>query len=223
VNPKKVGLIAVSIFLLTLVFSGVGKSAPEETHNVYSLKYVGLIVDIWAPYQADPGETINITVKTESVVPQQSIYVKKINMTLYALTNATTEVAFAKITHLQNTSLTYHEAEYNITIPDNSSLGLTYGKISCDWDFMGAPQNIPTSGFVLTYIEDLAFEKLQEDYEALNATYHSTLEDYSQVESKFRGEVDSTRNLMYVFIATTVVAAITVVVLLIRKPKKVWV
>ena len=222
-SHKKVGLIALSIFLLTLALSGVGKSAPEEIRSVYSQQYVGLIIDISAPYQANPGETINVTVKAESVIQQQPLYVKNINLTLYGLVNVTTQTAFAKITHLTNSSLTYHEVEYSITIPENISTGLTYGEISCDWDFMGAPQKIPASGFVLTYVNDLTLEELQAEYEALNATYQSTLEDYNQLESKFKGEADSARNLMYVFIVTTVVATITVAVLLVRKPKKVWV
>ena len=58
---------------------------------------------------------------------------------------------------------------------------------------------------------------------ALNATYQDLLQDYIDLESKFQEDVDSTRNLMYVFIATTVVAAITVGVLLMRKPKKIWI
>jgi len=57
----------------------------------------------------------------------------------------------------------------------------------------------------------------------LNATYQTLLQDYTELESDVNEEVDSTRNLMYVFIATTAVASITVVVLLMRKPKKVWV
>lgn len=210
------------VFLLTLAFSGVGKSAPEETRSVYYLEYGGLEIDIWAPYQAYPGETINVTVKTKAAV-QQPLYVKYVNIAFYGVINATTEVTLAKIAHLENSSLSSHEIEYNITIPDHISSGLTYGEISCEWDLMGAPQKIPPSGFALTYIKDKALEELQADYEELNATYHSTLEDYNQVESKFKGEVDSTRNLMYVFVATTVVATITAGILLIRKPKKVWV
>jgi hypothetical protein len=218
VSPKKAGLIVVTIFLLTLAFSGVSKAAPEDTRSVYSLQYVGLIVDISAPYQANPGDTINVTVRAESAVQPQPIQVKNINLTLYGLTDFTTETAFAEITHIEDSSLTSYEADYNVTIPENVSPGLTYGEISCDWDFMGAPQHIPASGFPLTYVNDLAFAQLQADYDELNATYQSALED-----SKNKGEIDSTRNLMYVFIATTVVATITVGVLLIRKPKKVWV
>lgn len=213
--------MAVCVFLLTIAFSGVCKSAPEDTHSVYSLEYGGLEIDIWAPYQAYPGDTISVTVKAEAAT-QQPIYVKYINVEFKGAVNATTVITLSNITHIKDSSLSLHEVEYTITIPNNISTGLTYGEISCEWELMGAPQKIPISGFALTYIKDTAFEELQADYKSLNATYQSTLKDYNQLE-KSSGEVDSTRNLMYVFVATTIIATITVGVLLIRKPKKVWV
>jgi len=57
----------------------------------------------------------------------------------------------------------------------------------------------------------------------LNATHQSILQENTELKSGINEDADSTRNLMYVFIATTVVASITVFVLLMRKPKKVWV
>ena len=218
---KKLCVMALCAFLLTLAFSGVGKSAPEETPSVYYLEYGGLKIDIRAPDQAYPGENITVTVKTEAVVPQ--IYVKYINVDLYGVVNATTEVYLDQITHLKNSSLSSHEVQYNITIPDNICPGLTYGIITCEWELMGAPQKIPSSGFALTYIKNVELEQLQAEYDELNATYQTILQDYTELESGLNEEADSTQNLMYVFIATTVVASITVVVLLMRKPKKVWV
>jgi len=64
---------------------------------------------------------------------------------------------------------------------------------------------------------------LQTEYEQLNATYQSMLQNQTNLESNLQGEVDSTRNLMYIFVATTVVASVTVLVLLMRKPKKIWI
>jgi cell division septum initiation protein DivIVA len=69
----------------------------------------------------------------------------------------------------------------------------------------------------------VALEQLQADYDELNAAHQTILQEYNALKSEVHGAPDSTRNLMYVFIATTVVASITVVVLLMRKPKKVWV
>ena len=218
---KKLGVMALCTFLLTLAFSGVGNAAPEETQSVYYLDYGGLKIDIRAPDQAYPGENITVTVKTEAVVPQ--IYVKYINVDLYGVVNATTEVILDQISHLKNSSLSSHEVQYNIKIPDNISPGLTYGEVSCEWEALGASFEILSSGFVLTYVKNVALEQLQAEYDELDTTHQSILEEYTELKSGIKGEVDSTRNLMYVFIATTVVASITVVVLLMRKPKKVWI
>jgi hypothetical protein len=209
------------IFLLTLAFSGVGRSAPEAMPNVYYLEYGGLKIDVRAPVQAYGGENITITVKTEAVVPQ--LFINYVNIDLYGRVDAATEVYLGQITHLANSSLSSYEAQYDIAIPDNLSPGLTYGKISCEWEFMGSSQEIPESGFTLTYIKGMELEQLQTEYDKLNATYHSTLQNYTALESDIEGELGSTRTLLYVFVFTTVVASITVVVMLMRKPKRVWV
>ena len=109
-----------------------------------------------------------------------------------------------------------------MAIPSNLSPGLTYGIISCEWEFMGSPQKIPSSGFVLTYVQNIDLEQLQAEYDKLNATHQSLVQNCTTIESALEEEVGSTRNLLYVFVATTVVASITVVVLLMRKPQRVW-
>jgi hypothetical protein len=214
VKLKKLSVMALCVFLLTLAFSGIGKAAPEETQDVYYLEYGGLKIDIKAPVKAYAGESITVTVKTEAVISQ--IYIKYINIDLYGIINATNKIYLDQITHLANSSLSSYEAQYNVTIPNNISPGLTYGIISCEWELMGSPQKIPPSGFALTYIQNIELEQLQAKYDELNATY-------TELESDLEGEVGSTRNLLYVFVATTVVASITVIVLLMRKPKRVWV
>jgi len=221
VTLKKLCVMALCTFLLTLAFSEVGNAAPEETPSVYYLEYGGLKIDIRAPDQAYPGENITVTVKTEAVVPQ--IYVKYINVDLYGVVNATTEVILDQISHLKNSSLSSHEVQYNIKIPDNISPGLTYGEVSCEWEALGATFEILSSGFVLAYVKNVALEQLQAEYDELNATHQSILQENTELKSGINEDADSTRNLMYVFIATTVVASITVFVLLMRKPKKVWV
>jgi len=220
VTLKQLFVMTLCTLLLILAFSGVGKSAPEETKNVYHIDYGGLTIDISAPIQAYPSENISITVAAEAVT---KIDIDYIYVRIYGLVNATIEVTLSNITHIEDSSLTFHEATYNIAIPDNLSPGLTYGLISCEWEFMGSPEKIPSSGFALTYIKNIALEQLQAEYDELNATHQSILEEYTELKSGIKEEVDSTRNLMYVFVATTVVTSITVVVLLLRKPKKVWV
>ena len=217
----KVCVMALCTLLLTLAFSGVVQSAPEDTPSVYYLEYGGLKIDIRAPIQSYPGENITVTVKAEAI---PEIYVKYISITLYGALNATDKVTLREINHLQNSSfLSSYEIQYNVTIPNEISPGLTYGLISCEWELMGSPQKIPSSGFALTYIRNVDLEELQSDFEKLNTTHHSLLQNYSELESGSNEELDSTRNLMYIFVVTTVVASITFIVLLMRKPKKIWI
>jgi len=207
--------------LLTLAFSGVGHSAPEETPSVYYLEYGGLKIDIRAPTQSYPGENITVTVKAEAIT---EIYVKYVRVTIYGALNATDKVTLREINHLENSSfLSSYEAQYNVTIPNDMSPGLTYGIISCEWELMHSQQEVLPSGFALTYIRNVDLEQLQSEYEALNATHQSLLQNYTELESGFNEDLDSTRNLMYIFVATTVVASITVIILLMRKPKKIWI
>ena len=221
---QKVRIIALCTLLLTLAFSEVGHSAPEEAPSEYYLEYGGLKIDVRAPSQSYPGENITVTVKAEAI---PEIYVKYVRVTIYGALNATDKVTLRDIIHLENYSFTssseVHEVQYNVTIPDNMSPGLTYGVISCEWELMGSPQKILPAGFALTYIRNMDLEQLQTEYQELNATHQSLLKEYTELESGINEDLDSTRNMLYIFVATTVVASITVIVLLMRKPKKIWI
>jgi len=216
---KKLFAVVVCLFLV-LAFSGVAKSKALETQSVYSLEYGGLKIDVKAPELAYPGDNITLTVKTEAVAPK--FYVKYLNIVIKGRVNATNEIYLKQISHLTNSFLSIHEANYTIEIPEDIS-GLTYGVISCAWEFMGSSQTIPPSGFPLTYVRNMELEQLQAEYNSLNATYQQLLQNYTTLESSLNAEIESTQNLMYVFIATTAIAGFTVIVMLMRKPKRVWI
>jgi len=219
---KKLCVLTLCAFLLTLAFSGIGYAEPQGTQTVTPLDYGGLRIDITAPVQARPGDNITVTVRTSASDVQQ-IHINYITLELYGIVNVTNQVSLAQIDHLSNVPLSIHEIHYNITIPDALSPGLTYGDVSCNWKALGVSFEILSSGFVLTYIEDVELEQLQTDYDELSATHESILEEYNQLKSEVHEDDDSTRNLMWVFIATTIVASVTVFVLLLRRPKRVWV
>ena len=219
---KKLCVMTLCVFLLSVAFSGIGYAEPQGTETVTPLDYGGLRIDITAPVQARPGDTINITVRTSASDVQQ-IFINYITLELYGIVNVTDCVPLAQIDHLSNVPLSIHEIHYNITIPDNLSPGLIYGDVSCNWKALGVSFEILSSGFVLTYIEDVELEQLQTDYAELSATHESILQEYNELKSQVPDNSDSTRNLMWVFIATTIVASITVFVLLLRRPKRVWV
>lgn len=212
---KKLFALLVCVFLFTLTFFGTVWSQSEQTKSVYTLSYGGLIVNIVAPVQSSPGQNITITITTEAASGLE-VDVEYMDILIYGIVDAKNEISLAEITHLKNASLSFYEASYQVAIPNDISPGLIYGIISSEWDLMGANNRILPSGFALTYIQNIEFEQLQSQYKELNATF-------TALDSDLGVELDSTRNLMYIFVATTVVASITVVVLLMRKPKKVWI
>ena len=208
------------VFLFALTFSGTVWPQTEQTKKVYSLEYGGLLIDIVAPVTSSPGENITITITTEAVT---QVDVEYMDILIYGIKNARDEVSLAEISHLHGVPLNFHEANYQISIPNDISPGQIYGIITSEWDFMGSHQTITPSGFALTYIQNIELEQLRTEFNQLNATYYASLQNSTDIESELYVELDSTRNLMYIFVATTVVASITVIVLLMRKPKKVWI
>ena len=219
---KKLFTMVFCIFVLTLSFSGIVQSQSEQTKNVYSLPYGGLLIDIVAPVQSSPGNNITITITAEAASGVE-VDVDYLDVQIYGIKNAKDEISLAEITHIKNLPLSFHEESYQISIPNDISPGLIYGIISSEWDFMGTHQRITPSGFALTYIQNVELEELRAEFNQLNATYYDSLQNHTSLESDLEIELDSTRNLMYIFVATTVVASITVIVLLMRKPKKVWI
>ena len=219
---KKLFATVFCIVVLSLSFSGMVQSQSEQTKNVYSLPYGGLLIDIVAPVQSSPGNNITITITAEAASGVE-VDVDYLDVQIYGIKNAKDETSLAEITHIENMSLTFQEANYQISIPNDISPGLIYGIISSEWDFMGTHQRITPSGFALTYIQNVELEELRAEFNQLNATYYDSLCNQTALESDLEVELGSTRNLMYIFVATTVVASITVIVLLMRKPKKVWI
>lgn len=228
--------MALCVFVFALPFFGVVNAVSEETQNVYDIDYGGLHVTIIAPVEACPGENITLNVKTSaSDTPQ--IHVDYLNLTFYGVANSTTKVIFDEIAHLTDASISSHEVNYTIAIPDNIAPGLTFGEIRCDWKALGASFEIPSSGFPLTFIRNVALEQLQVEHDELTNTHQSLVQNYTELESNYTQldsdytelkskttDADSAHSLMWVFVITTVIAVITVFVLLIRKPdNRVWV
>ena len=134
---RNLPVIALCIFLFSLAFSGVANASSEETQTVYDINYGGLHVTIIAPVEACPGENITVNVKTSASGTQQ-IYVNYINLTFYGVVNSTTRTTLDEIAHLTDVSISSHDANYTLSIPNNIAPGLTCGEISCDWIALSA-------------------------------------------------------------------------------------
>jgi len=236
-NCKKVAISVLLFIMLSLVLTRSIIAEPTyETRTVYELEeYGGLTIEVEAPYQADPGDEINVTVRVGAT---EEIDVISFSLSIYGLINETEEdlLGGVDITEFRGPYApgATREYVYNVTIPVGISPGLTYGSISCKWDSMKIISDvlsvkltlsIPSAGFELTYVRNKEFEQLKADYEELNATYWELNSTYTELEEKYgksSGKLTGTRNLVFGFVATTIISAATAVFLFIRRPTERW-
>lgn len=234
-NCKKVIISALMLTMLslTITYGAVAESTSEETRTVYQMEYGGLTIEIEAPYQTDPDDEINVTVRVGAT---EEIEVVSFSLRIYGLTNETKEdlLGWADITEFEGSYAPGESREYvhNITIHQDILPGLTYGTISCKWksieiisDVLSVKLtlSIPSAGFIVTYVRNKEIEQLKMAYEELNASYWELNSSYTELEEKISassGQLTGTRNLMYAFVATTIVSVATAVLLVIRRPRK---
>ena len=189
-------LLVLPIFLITSTFSNSIIHVMEE-RNVLSRQYIGLGVDLYAPYQAYPGETVTIRVRVEALED-----VKNASVALFIWGSKSegyspwgTSLTVLDIADFSNGTI--KEEEYDIVMPPDISPGLIYGILLLQWSIYKPPS-----------------WQEQEDKASFRATYLKN-KNYEELQIKF----ENTRTLMYTFLATTIALAVLTVYLAVRKPK----
>lgn len=124
-------------------------------------------------------------------------------------------------------------ADYDELSGEYSGLLATYNSLKSDYASLRAAYDSLSSnyGSLKSSYESLQadyselssdYDELQGDYNSLNSEYNSLLADYDALKSEYEtsvGELSTSRNLMYVFVVTTVAFVATSIILLVRKPK----
>ncbi len=218
---KKVVIFSLILLMLvlTLTYGAVVRATSEERRPVYEVDSLGLKVSIVAPYVADPGENITVTVNVTAEA-SGDIHLEYIHVNIYGLRNETEEIS-PPLAGIYINTVPY-QVDHVITIPNDTCPGLLYGIIEWGEWSVQLPgggmkvtiENPPPAGFVVTYVKNVEFEGLQ-------AAYDSLLANYTKLEN-YKNDLGSTRNVMYILVATTVVSVATVLILLIRRPNRLW-
>jgi len=220
---KKIIILVVSMFTLSLAFVF---TAIAEAQSVWSFTWEGIDIEIYAPSQAYPGDNITLRAIVKSKEDLQDVYV---TIAIHGSISEGYEKWTTYVEVLEDVDFPVGETNdlqnFTVSIPSNVSSGLIYGHIYCTWKVYRVPvwkDRSCEDSFEVTYLKNRKFEQLQETYNELNETYNSLLVNYTELESKYKGELGTTRNLIYVFVATTVVSGATALVLLMRRPKRIW-
>lgn len=215
--------LLVSLLLLLVISAAFAEPIADETWTHFPLNYGGLKVEIETPCRVDPGDNITVTVR--AAAPSADLEINYMCVDIKGLKNETDEVLLKRIWHLNNSEIKHHrihQVNYTVTIPNDTSPGLTYGVVSCLWTCLNVPHHIPAAGFIVTYVGNRELDRLHAEYEELNATYQSLLGNFTELDSGYAVELSGAKNLMYVFVVTTVVAGATVLVLIMRRPRTYW-
>ena len=235
-NVKKLIPLLASIILLfaNISISTVAYSQTEERKVCYSLNWGVFLMEIIAPTQAWPGETINVTINAEA---STEIHIEFINAAVSCLKDNLTETQIGTINFLENFDLSSgekYEQHYEVVIPEDALPGLIYGKLQYSWFIKGDIRTYfeDVDAFQVTFVQNKAYEELRQAYDALNSfaedlqdNYTSLEANYTDLQQKYQQITDNqiaqnnATGLMYLFLITTGIFVVTTILLIVRRPK----
>ncbi len=166
-------LLALPILLLTLMFFNPFVCAAEE-RKVLSRRYLGLGVDVYAPYQAYPGETVTVRVRVEALED-----IKNVSITMFIWGSKSegyspwgTSSTVMDIPDLSEDAV--QDAEYDVEIPSDVSPGLTYGILFLEWNVyfqLSWEEQWDKASFRAIYLKNKDYEILQTAYDELSGRF----------------------------------------------------
>jgi len=194
---KFIRLLNLPIFLLASMAMFSVVYAIEE-RQVLSRSYVGLSVEVYAPYRCYPGEDITVRVRVKAL---ENVKNASVNLFLWSSQSEGSTPWGTSFTVLDTPDFpdgVIKEEAYNVTIPSNIDSGLTYGILFLEWSVYRTPSwevQWDKASFRATYVKNRDFENLQEAYNQLE------IESYNS------------RIMIYIFVATTIALAVSMVYL----------
>ena len=213
------------IFVSVFVFSFTICAAASESQARLAWSHVteDILVEVHAPTQAYPGDAVPLSVRVNATADLRDVYVilwisgsRYENCTDW---NATYfEVLYGA--RLDSGEAVYNE--YDLEIPSDADPGLVYGHVVCKWMTLDLQDHSKYDSFSVTYLRNKVFEELESEHAEFENTYEELNASYIELKTKHEGEIGGTRNLMYLFVATTAFSAATAFVLLFRRPKRPW-
>lgn len=172
--------------LLFLASSSMAMAA--ETRRVLSFTEEGLKVRAYAPYQAYPGDTIEVRVSAEAEEDLDNIYLtidifgSKPKEGKEGYDDWEDDIRVLRGVDWDEGDDKDHK--YDVEIPEDSDPGLVYGHITAEWTTVeDYEDHTYAESFTITYIMNKDYEDLQEDYEDLSSEYDKLKTDYEDLSS----------------------------------------
>lgn len=238
----RTGMLSLLLLLVASVIQSASANLSNEIH-IYEYTLHDLTVRVENPLEAYPNQTMNINITAEA---SAKLTINYTAIELYTFSNLTmTDEKFDCIIHVEEENPVLllggellNETCYNVTIPEYAS-NIVYGKLILLWTEKGTEESTsyrrePT--FIVTYLRSPELENLrskvseleEENNELkgnitdLNSTLAELLDELSDIENRFEGELSGTRNVVTILAISTVFFVATTAYLSIRKPKQQW-
>jgi hypothetical protein len=169
------------MFLLSFIVPSINAT---ETRLVWTFSWEGINVEIYAPYQAYPNQTMTIRVIVEAREDLQNVTIR---FRIYGSKSEGYLSWFNSFYAFYDVDLASGSVEdqyFNVSIPEDVDPGLIYSQMSCSWKVWreSSWQSQSSDGvFRVTYLRNNPYEKLQVAYNQLVTNYNSLLSSYNQL------------------------------------------
>lgn len=219
-RKRVVALLTLAI--ATLASSSIVEFAVSEPQArlIWTYETEDILIEVYAPSQAYPGDVVPISVEVDATADLLDVYVilevfgsKHENCSHWNTTSF--DVLWSEDLGLGEEITEKRDLE----VPSDADPGLVYGSIVCKWMTLDLQGHLEYDSFSVTYLKNKTFEELQNEHAELQDTYTGLNASYTELNSKHRSEIGDARNLLYLFVATTVISSATVFILLTRKPR----
>ena len=186
-NKKEIIIPLLILFLLPLASISVAKA---ETRLVWRFDWEGMDIEVYAPYQAYPGDTITIRVRVEAKEDLQDVYVR---VWLYGSRlegYAEWNYQFSVLFDVDLSTGVVRDQNFNVQIPSDVSPGLIYSHTYCTWKvyrILWWEDRSRDNSFRVTYLKNKAYEELQVAYSNLWDDYNTLLANYNALNSSYYG------------------------------------
>lgn len=234
-NKKIAAIIVLMIFALSLTPKAYAQES-SDIRTFYHHDEAGLVIEVEAPANVEPGQAINVSVSFYCYAKNLSVYY--LFVTIYDFKSGQEKNPIGTVKPVEQGigyDPKYNETYtriYEIEISENV-WDITYGEISCEWEFGGHTFYIHDDGFVMTYVKNVEMEDLIEQLANKTQECDTLWQNYTQLNQTYwdlKGnqtsgtEVDlsNTRVAMIVFIITTVFFVATTLYLTLKKPREYW-
>jgi len=229
-------ILAVLVFLAATIMHSVNANSSDQIHTYkYTPIPNDLTVEIENPLEAYPNQTISVNITIKALVDLTINYVA---IELYTFNDSKfDDVAYIEERVLLSSDESWNKTS-NVTIHEQAS-NIVYGKLTLEWkkigtegwEIIGKEPN-----FIMTYLRNPELEELKskvpelEEESAqlkgnvtkLNETLTSALNNLTDIENRYEGELSGTRSVITILAITTIFFVVTTMYLFMRKPKKYW-